>query len=60
MIKGFTQKYNVDELVYFEIVQNPESAIVREKQVKDLRRSKKLALIHTINPEMTDLYDSIL
>lgn len=60
MVEGFTKKYNVDQLLYYEIAENPEAAINREKQVKDLRRSKKLALIHSLNREMIDLYGSIL
>lgn len=60
MVAGFTQKYNVDKLVYFEILQDPENAIKREKTIKNLLRSKKIDLIKIKNPEFTDLYSQIV
>lgn len=59
-IKGFTQKYNVDQLVYYEVFEDPRNAIEREKQMKAGSRAKKLALINRMNPEFKDLYDQIL
>lgn len=53
---GFTQKYHVDKLVYFEELLDPENAISREKSIKNLLRSKKFALIKLMNPEFEDLY----
>ena len=44
-VKGFAEKYNADKLVYYEITQNVNSAIAREKQLKGFVRSKKIALI---------------
>jgi putative endonuclease len=51
LIKGFTQKYNVDKLIYYEKLDSIELAIFREKQIKGYSRSKKDALINEINPE---------
>ncbi len=55
---GFTSKYNVDKLVYFEYFDFVELAIAREKQIKKYSKAKKLALIATMNPEMSDLYEN--
>lgn len=52
---GFTKKYNVDKLVYFECFDNPTDAINREKEIKGWRREKKINLIKTINPNFNDL-----
>lgn len=54
-IKGFTQKYNVDKLIYYEIFDSIELAILREKQIKGYSRSKKDSLINGINPEWKEL-----
>lgn len=59
MAEGFTKKYNVSRLVYYEIFDDPENAIVREKQIKAGSRKKKIALIEGKNPEWKDLYDEI-
>jgi len=59
MIKGFTKKYNVDKLVYYEVTRNVESAIVREKQIKGGSRSRKIRLINNMNPTWDDLYDGL-
>ncbi|MFO7556629.1 MAG: GIY-YIG nuclease family protein [Desulfobacterales bacterium] len=56
MVKGFTQKYNVKILVYFEVHPNAESAIIREKPLKKWRRAWKLQLIEKKNPDWKDLY----
>ncbi len=55
-IKGFTQKYNVDKLVYFEIYNEVEEAIKREKQIKGYSRAKKIALIEGFNKDRQDLF----
>lgn len=54
-VKGFTAKYNVTKLVWFEHTGNVEAAIAREKQIKGWLRSKKNALIEEFNPEWVDL-----
>jgi putative endonuclease len=54
-IPGFTQKYNLHKLVYFESFGNVHEAIDREKQIKGWRRSKKIALIEAVNPQWRDL-----
>ena len=51
----FVRKYNVTKLVYFEETQNVAAAIAREKQIKGWLRSKKVALIESVNPEWEDL-----
>lgn len=56
--KGFTSRYNVDKLVYFEVFEDPMTAITREKQIKGWLRDKKDKLINTINPKREDLYNS--
>ena len=53
--KGFTQKYQVDCLLYVETFSTPSAAIKREKQIKSYRREKKVALIDSMNPDWTDL-----
>jgi len=52
---GFTQKYNITRLAYFEESPRIDDAIAREKQVKDWRRAKKIKLIETMNPRWLDL-----
>ncbi len=59
LVDGFTKKYNVDRLVYFEHSSDAVSAIEREKRVKDYRRSKKIALIEAANPQWKDLYEQL-
>ena len=56
--KGFTEKYNVDNLVYYEIYNDIDSAIKREKQIKGYSRSKKDALIDKVNPSRDELYNN--
>lgn len=55
LVDGFTKKYNVNKLVYYEIYDDPENAINREKTIKNLLRIKKIALIRAKNPEFKDL-----
>jgi putative endonuclease len=50
LVKGFTEKYNVNKLVYFDITTDVKVAIEREKQIKGWRRCKKNDLIESINP----------
>ena len=57
---SFTSQYNVHKLVYFEQTTDIRAALEREKQLKGWRRSKKNALIETMNPEWKDLYPTIL
>jgi putative endonuclease len=55
LFPGFTDKYDIDRLLYFEIIRDAASAINREKQIKAWRREKKVTLIDSINPEWKDL-----
>jgi putative endonuclease len=57
---GFTKKYHVHDLLYFEVYEDPISAIEREKQIKNYSRKKKDQLIMKFNPQLKDLYDEIL
>lgn len=52
---GFTKKYEVNRLMYFEVCEDAKYADFREKQIKKYRREKKIALIETKNPEWKDL-----
>jgi putative endonuclease len=52
---SFTKKYHVDRLVYYESFDDPGDAISREKEIKGWRRSKKNALVETLNPKWADL-----
>jgi len=55
--EGFTKKYDVTRLVYFEVHFDVHAAIAREKEIKGRKRSKKLALIRSMNPKWCDLSD---
>ncbi len=61
--EGFTKKYNVTRLAYYEETSDVQTALAREKEIKKWRRSKKIALIKTINPRWQDLsagwYDEV-
>lgn len=59
LLPGFTKRYGIHQLVYFEIYDTMEAAIRREKQMKKLRRSEKLALIEIGNPAWRDLYSDV-
>jgi len=57
-IKGFIKKYNLNKLVYFEQINDINSAILREKRLKKWNRAWKIELIESINPEWKDLLES--
>lgn len=59
LVKGFTQKYNVDQLGYYEVFPTIMDAIDREKQIKGWSRKKKQDLINAVNPKWDDLYQSL-
>ena len=58
--ESFTSQYDVHKLVYFEQTSDVRVALEREKQLKGWRRSKKNALVETMNPEWKDLYPGLL
>ena len=60
LIKGFTKKYNCKILVWYEIHETMESAILREKRIKAGNREKKLGLIQASNPAWDDLYGTLI
>ena len=55
LVPGFTTKYNIQRLVYYETTEDVDAAIFREKQIKGWTRSKKLQLIESVNPTWKDL-----
>jgi putative endonuclease len=57
LVDGFTKRYNVTKLVYYEVLEDVGNAILREKQIKAGSRQKKLQLVNSINREWCDLYD---
>ncbi|MBI4041626.1 MAG: GIY-YIG nuclease family protein [Deltaproteobacteria bacterium] len=59
-VDGFTQKYQLDKLVHYEIFDDPENAIHREKKLKKWDRNWKVELIEKHNPHWNDLYQSLL
>jgi putative endonuclease len=58
-VRGFTSRYHVHQLVWFETYDDPLTAIAREKEIKKWRRDWKVNLIERTNPEWFDLYESI-
>ncbi|HEY32535.1 MAG TPA: GIY-YIG nuclease family protein [Dehalococcoidia bacterium] len=56
---GFTSRYNVSKLVYYEVFQDIENAIAREKQIKGGSREKKVQLVNSMNKEWRDLYEEL-
>jgi len=59
LVNGFTKKYKIAKLVYYEVFEDIENAILREKQIKAGSRQKKIQLINSINTEWRDLYDEL-
>ncbi|QPM69461.1 hypothetical protein RT761_02694 [Atribacter laminatus] len=59
VVDGFTKRYNLNKLVYYEIYDDIETAINREKQIKSWPRKKKIELIHSLNPHWDDLYEKL-
>jgi putative endonuclease len=57
LVPGFTSKYNIQFLVYYESTPTVHVALEREKQIKGWLRAKKIALVNSINPEWKDLYE---
>jgi putative endonuclease len=55
LVPGFTKKYNINRLIYYEVFDNPEIAIQREKEIKGWTRKKKLELIKKSNPNFKEL-----
>lgn len=60
VVDGFTKKYGVHMLVWYELHEDMESAIIREKRLKKWNRAWKLRLIEEMNPNWDDMYDSII
>ena len=59
LVKGFTEKYNVNKLVYYEQTNDVFTALTREKEIKKWRREKKNALVVQLNPHWNDLSSAI-
>jgi len=60
LAEGFTSKYNLHKLVYYEVFDYIMQAIIREKQIKDMDRRDKIEMIKKFNPKFEDLYKKIL
>ena len=60
LVKSFSSRYNCDKLVYYEMGEEIEGCILREKQIKAGSRQKKIELVESINPEWNDLYEELL
>lgn len=60
LVEGFTEQYNVHNLVWYELHDHMESAILREKMLKEWKRKWKLELIEGSNPNWNDLYDAMI
>jgi putative endonuclease len=59
VVEGFSKKYNLNKLVYYEVFSHPYEAINREKKIKSLKRTKKIQLITAFNSEWEDLYERL-
>ena len=59
LCEGFTKRYRVRKLVYYEVAENPYAAISKEKQIKGGSRADKMKLIDDFNPTWRDIYDDI-
>lgn len=59
LIRGFTEKYKINKLVYFEVFNDIKDAIMREKQIKGGSRQDKINLIKSMNPQFKDLYPEL-
>ena len=60
LVEGFTKKYNVHRLVYFEVIEDVNAALQREKSIKRWKRAWKVELIEKNNPEWKDLYNELV
>ena len=60
LVPGFTKEYGIDKLVYYEVFDDPDSAIAREKRLKRWRRGWKVELIERDNPNWDDLYSELI
>jgi putative endonuclease len=60
LIPGFTARYNASKLVFYETTTDVRACIAREKQIKAGSRAKKIALIHSMNPDWQDLYEALV
>ena len=59
LVNGFTKKYNITKLIYYEVFRDPENAILREKQIKVGSRQKKIDLVNSINRNWLNLYEKL-
>ena len=59
LVEGFTKRYRVHKLIYYEVAENPYAAISREKQIKGGSRADKMKWIEDFNPDRRDLYDDL-
>ncbi|MBN1664633.1 MAG: GIY-YIG nuclease family protein [Deltaproteobacteria bacterium] len=60
LVDGFAKRYCVHHLVWYEVHENMQSAIEREKNLKEWKRARKLELIEAVNPDWQDLYNTMI
>jgi putative endonuclease len=60
LVEGFTKKYKVKNLIYYETAEDLDSALFRENQIKDYSRKRKIDLINSMNPSWADLFDELI
>lgn len=60
IVEGFSKRYHLHKLLYYETIEGQTQAIIREKQLKDINRDAKLKMIKDFNPDFRDLYDTIM
>ena len=58
-VEGFTKRYNLNKLLYYETFDTVWQSIIREKQIKNMKRNDKLFMIRRFNPDLNDLYEQI-
>lgn len=59
LVEGFSNRYSLDRLVYYEVFDDIQNAIEREKQIKKYKRAKKQSLVNEFNPDWNDLYETL-
>ncbi len=59
LVEGFTKRYKINKLIYYESAEDSDSALYREKQIKNYSRTKKISLVCSVNPQWVDLYNRI-
>jgi len=59
LVEGFSKRYQINKLIYYEVAEDSDSSLFREKQIKNYSRMKKIDLVNSLNPQWIDLFDKI-